>query len=116
MLDFMQSGGYAMWIILVLGCTALGLALSFATHPTERKLAIFRPLSVSTLFLSLSGLCAGLGTTMKTIVTEPQFAKSPDIHLWVMTGIGESLANAILGFSLLGLAWLFTAVGMRRQV
>jgi hypothetical protein len=115
MLEFMRAGGYAMWVILIVGGTTFGLAISFAIHPGERKLAIFRPLSVSTLFLTLSGLFAGLGATMKNCTENPRFADSPELHKWVMMGIGESTANAVLGFSLLALAWLVAAVGMRRQ-
>ncbi len=115
MLDFMRAGGYAMWVILAVGGTSLGLAVSFAVRPSERKLAIFRPLSVSVVFLTLSGLFAGLGATMHHVTTDPRYADSPELHKWVMMGIGESTANAILGFSLLALAWLVTAVGMRRQ-
>ena len=115
MLDFMRAGGYAMWVILIVGGVTFGLAISFAIRPGERKLNIFRPLSVATLYITLSGLFAGLGATMKHCTENPRFADSPDLHKWVMMGIGESSANAILGFSLLGLAWLITAVGMRRQ-
>jgi heme exporter protein D len=115
MLEFMRAGGYAMWVILVVGGTSLGLAVSFVVRPSERKLAVFRPLAVSVLFLTLSGLFSGLGATMHNVTTNPRFADSPELHKWVMMGIGESTANAILGFSLLALAWLVVAVGMRRQ-
>jgi hypothetical protein len=33
-----------------------------------------------------------------------------------MTGIGESLTTAILGFTILSLAWLMGALGQRRLV
>jgi hypothetical protein len=113
MLQFMREGGYAMWFILVLGGVTLGIAVSFVVRPAERKLAVLRPMSV--LFLTLSGLFAGLAATMKAVTSVPEFADSPDLHKYVMIGLGESMCNAILGFSLLALAWLVTAVGMRRQ-
>jgi hypothetical protein len=115
MLQFMREGGYAMWFILVLGGVTLGIAVSFVVRPAERKLAVLRPMSVSTLFLTLSGLFAGLAATMKAVTSVPEFADSPDLHKYVMIGLGESMCNAILGFSLLALAWLVIAVGMRRQ-
>jgi hypothetical protein len=115
MLDFMRAGGYNMWVLLVVGGITFGLAISFAIRPGERKLAVYRPLSVSTLFFTLAGLFSGLAMTMYRTTTDSRFVDSPDIHRWVMMGIGESMANAILGFSLLALAWLIVAVGMRRQ-
>ncbi|MBN2496804.1 MAG: hypothetical protein JXR96_19595 [Deltaproteobacteria bacterium] len=116
MLEFMRAGGYAMWLILVFGGGTIGLCVAFAWRPGERKLAMIRPLSLCTVFAVLSGMTAGLGMVMKNVTTRPEWAHSPDLHLIVMTGIGESLTPAILGFSMLCVAWLLVAVGMRRQI
>ncbi len=48
MFQFMREGGYAMWFILVVGGVTLGIAVSFVVRPTERKLSVMRPMSVST--------------------------------------------------------------------
>ncbi len=114
MFQFMLEGGYAMWVILLFGLLCLALAVRFAVKPAERTLNMLRPLSLATLFATLSGLAAGLGATTKHVAEDPTFSQDPGRY--VMIGIGESLANAILGFTLLFLAWLVVAVGMRRQI
>jgi hypothetical protein len=117
MLGFMQEGGYSMWLILVLGLLALGLAGSFAVRPTERKLNILRPLSLATVFSILGAIAADIGAVMKRVPQLPEFASSPDLRVALYTsGIGESMVPAILGFTVLSLVWLLAAVGFRRQL
>ena len=115
MMDFMRAGGYSMWFILLLGGVTLGVAVWFAIRPGERKLAFIRPMSVATVFAVLSGVFSDLGAVAHNVTTRPEFAQSPDLHLILLTGFGESMAPAILGFSILSLAWLLAAVGLRRQ-
>ena len=38
------------------------------------------------------------------------------VLLIVMTGLGESMAPAILGFSMLTVAWILAAAGLRRTI
>ena len=114
MLDFMRAGGYSMWFILAIGLVVLGVAGSLVWRPGERKLGILRPLSLAMVFATLSGIFSGIGATMKHVTTIEEWAQSPDLHLIVMTGLGESMAPAILGFSILSVAWLLAAVGLRR--
>lgn len=116
MMDFMRAGGYSMWLILLLGGVALGVAVWFAIRPGERKLSFLRPMSVATVFAVLSGVFSDLGAVMHHVANRPEFAQSPDLHLIVMTGIGESMAPAVLGFSILSVTWLLAAVGLRRQI
>jgi len=117
MLGFMQEGGYSMWLILVLGLLALGLAGSFAVRPAERKLNILRPLSLATVFSILGAIAADIGAVMKRVPQLPEFASSPDLRVALYTsGIGESMVPAILGFTVLSLVWLLAAVGFRRQL
>jgi len=114
MLEFMRTGGYGMWFILALGLGCLGLAGSYLWRPAERKLAMLRPLSLATVFAILAGICAGLAATTKYVSSElTDMAQLPVV---VLIGIGETLTNGILGFSLLMLVWLLTAIGMRRSI
>jgi hypothetical protein len=53
---------------------------------------------------------------MSKVPANPEWAKGPDLPLVVMIGIGESLTPAILGFSVLAIAWLVGAFGQRRMV
>ncbi len=113
MIGFMQQGGTSMWLILALGLLTLGLAGSFAARPAERKLSMIRPLSLATVFSVLGGIAADLGATMKAVSASPELAASPAA---LLQGIGESMVPAILGFTLLSLAWLVATAGLRRQL
>ena len=113
MMSFIQQGGASMWLILVLGLLTLGAAGSFAVRPAERKLSMIRPLSLATMFSVLGGIAADLGATLKNVSASPEYASSPAA---LMAGIAESMVPAILGFTLLSLAWLVAAAGLRRQL
>ncbi len=116
MIEFFQAGGVAMFAILAFGMMTLVAGGMSAFAPSERKLAFIRAMTVSTTFATISGTVAAIGAVMKQVPARPEWAQSPELHLIVMTGLGESMAPPVLGFSLLSLAWLLTAVGVRRAV
>jgi len=113
-MEFMRAGGVPIWIVLVFGLVALLTAVLFAWRPSERRAAILRSLSTATVFAILSGFVSCIAAVMFKVPQHPEWAKSPDRTLIVMTGIGESLTPAILGFTMLSLVWLLAAVGNRR--
>jgi hypothetical protein len=114
MSEFMKSGGYAMWFILIFGLLALAAAGLFAARPDQRRIETVRALSRATLFSVLTGIVAGLAAVGAQVPARPEWADSPRIHLIVMQGISESLANGVLGFTILSLVWMVMAVGYRR--
>ena len=103
-----------MWIVLLFGLVVLASAIRFAVGPDERRIGFIRAMSTATVFSVLSSVAADIGAVMHKVPNHPEWSKSPDLHLIVMIGIGESMAPAILGFTMLALAWMITAVGMRR--
>jgi hypothetical protein len=108
----MKAGGFSMWVVLLFCIAALGTAVLFARRPKESLLGFFRGLSKATVFTILGGLASNLAATFYNVAH--RFADDPDRALIAMLGVSESLSPAILGFSLLGIAWLITAVGVRR--
>jgi hypothetical protein len=114
MMTFMLSGGYAMWLILLFGGITLVSAILFAWRPQEARLGFVRGMTTATVFVTLSGLAAALGATFHRTASTEEWHSYPDIVLAPMMGIGESMSNGILGFSLLGVVWLVTAIGIRR--
>jgi hypothetical protein len=114
MIDFMRAGGFSMWIVLTFSLIALVAAGLFAFRPDERKIGFIRAMTIASLFSVASGVTSDIGAVMSKVSSHPEWSKSPDLHLIVMTGIGESMAPAILGFTLLSLVWLVSAVGVRR--
>ncbi len=114
MMNFMLEGGWAMWVVLLLSLITLVAAGLFAYRPDERKISFIRAMTVATVFSALSGLFLDIGAVMHKVPATPEWAKSPDLHLIVMQGIGESMAPPILAFTLLSWTWVVTAVGLRR--
>ena len=114
MMEFFAAGGWPMIVVLLFGALTLVGAGAFFHKPEERHIGMIRGLSVATVFSVLCGVCADLATVFTKVPSTPEWAQSPDLPLIVMQGLGESLTPAILGFSLLSLAWLVTAVGVRR--
>jgi hypothetical protein len=103
-----------MWLILAAGIATLASAISFAWKPGEHKLARIRPLSLATVFASLSGTLSGVGATVHHIAADSELARTGTIAIPLLAGIGESLAPAILGFAILTVCWLVIAAGLRR--
>lgn len=110
----MQAGGFGIWIVLLFGVFALGTAIRFATRPEPRALRVLTALSWATVFAIFSAVSSNLAMVMWRVPQHPEWSKSPELPLIVMTGIGESLTPSILGFTLLGVTWLLVAVGYRR--
>lgn len=115
MIEFMRAGGVPIWIVLLFGLITLAAAGSFFWRPDQRKKGLIQGMSMASVFSILAGILSCLAAVMSKVPNHPEWSKSPDLHLIVMTGIGESLTPGILGFAILSLAWLFTALGTRKM-
>jgi hypothetical protein len=99
-------------LTMAVAIAAFGLAVSHVFRPTQQKLALMRPVSLATIFATVSGLLAGW------IVVLGGIAATPDGHLPIASvyrGIAESLIVGFLCFGFLAAAWLLVAVGMLRR-
>lgn len=114
MLEFVKAGGVPGLFVLLMGLLTLGTAVWFMAKPADRHIGMIRSLSVATVFVVLAAIAADLAAVFTHVPNNPEWAQSPDLALIVMTGIGEALAPAVSGFSLLALSWLATASGVRR--
>ena len=88
----------------------LGAGLLYVTRPTERHLALMRPISLAALFAALGGTVLGFmnvlqGLWMSTTPVETRI---------LAVGAAESLVPLFVGFGCLTVAWLCVAIGMRR--
>jgi hypothetical protein len=115
MLDFMRAGGYATWVVLLLGLIALVAAATFLWRPNDKKIGFVRAMSAATVFASVGGVLSGIAAVMYHVPANPEWAESPKIHLIIMEGLGESMSSGILGFSILMVVWLMMAFGFRRR-
>ena len=114
MLDFLRAGGMGMVAVLILGVATLLSSVLFARRPDERRMAVIRGLSVASGFAVLTAVASNVAAVMFKVPQNPEWSKSPDLHLIVMTGLGESLTPAIVGGAFLTITWVIVAVGMRR--
>ena len=93
---------------------AFGLAAAYVFRPSEQKLVLMRPVSLASIFATISGLLGGWITVLQAL---PATAVV-DGHLPVpefYRGIGESLTVGFVSFGLLAAAWMLVAVGVLRR-
>lgn len=99
---------------MTLALAAFGLAVANVFRPTEQKLVLMRPVSLSTIFATVSALFGGWIAVLQNVPA------TPDGHMPVAAlslGITESLTVGFVSFGLLAAAWVLVAAGMlRRQV
>lgn len=103
------------FVILVSGVGALGTAIAYAVHPTESKLALMRPLSLASIFGALCSFSGGVAVVLQGLAITFKFGKgSIDVGA-VLMGFRETAVPIFVAFAFLSVAWLFVALGMRRQ-
>ena len=89
-----------------------GLAVSYALRPTERKLLLMRPISLSAIFAAVSALLSGGVQILAGIAATPEGQlHRPSLY----RGIAEALMLGFVCFGFLAAAWLLAAVGMLRR-
>lgn len=99
-------------LTLILGFVPLIMAVVYVIRPTERHLALMRPVSLAGLFAALAGTVLGVINVLRFLWTrEPD----PEAYRIIAIGAAESLIPVFVGFASLTFAWLLVAVGMGRQ-
>jgi hypothetical protein len=114
MWTLMIEGGYQMWFLLIFGLAGLILAVRYAMHPSRLGLVSVAGISVTTLMSIFTGVAADLAAVGHKA---PEYLKAhPNLTLAevTLTGFGESMSPAILGFSLLTITALVVTLGLRR--
>ncbi len=112
MLNLIREGGFVMVFVLGFGIATLVAAILFAVRPAQRKLPFIKGMGYATLFAVLSGICADFGATFHHLID--RYAEKPDWYFYMLLGLGESMAPGIVGFTLLSLSALMSAIGARR--
>src|SRR5687767_15699521 len=96
----------------LVSASPLVLAGFYVFRPSERLLALMRPLTLASVFAAVANTVLGLVNSL--VYISRQAEPVPITH--VAAGLAESLVVAFLAFGCLSAAWLAVAVGMRRQV
>ena len=97
---------------LILGFVPLVMAVVYVIRPTERHLALMRPLSLAGLFAAIAGGVLGFINVLFLVWTRELTAETYRV---MAIGAAESLVPVLVGFASLTVAWLLVAVGMGRQ-
>ena len=102
-----------MWIIAALSLALVVIAVRFLLKPEPSRLAVLRALSWAQAFAVVGGVSTNLATTCKHTVRELERSGvlRPE---WLVQGLGESLAPAGMGFTVLAFVWLIVAFGVRK--
>jgi hypothetical protein len=113
MLHFMREGGWVMWIIAALSIALLVIAVRFLLKPDPARLAVLRALSWAQIAAVVGGVSTNVATTCKAVARE--HARSGVVRVeWLIQGLGESLAPAGMGFTILAFVWLMIVFGVRK--
>jgi hypothetical protein len=99
-------------LTLMLSFVPLVMAVVYVIRPTERHLALMRPLSLAGLFAALAGGVLGFINVLRFAWMREVTA---DTFRVMTVGAAESLVTLFVGFASLTVAWLLVAVGMGRQ-
>jgi hypothetical protein len=113
MLDFFIAGGWMMFVVLATAVPLLVTSAKFARTASPQGLSIIRALTVTVVFASIAGVITNLAAVARAVASNPELMKESLANL--LWGFNESLAPAILGFSLVTIAWILVAFGVRRM-
>src|SRR5690242_2824550 len=99
-------------LTLVVDFVPLIMAVVYVSRPTERNLALMRPLSLAGLFAAIAGGVLGAINVLTVAWTREL---TPENYRVMAVGAAESLVTVLVGFASLTAAWLLVAVGMGRR-
>lgn len=112
-MELLQGAGWFAKLTLAVDVVPLVMAVVFILRPTDRHLALMRPLSLAGLFAALTGGVVGLLNTLRSLGMTDQW--SPETYRRLAMGASESLVPVFVGFGCLTAAWLLVAAGMGRE-
>lgn len=99
-------------LTLIVGVVPLVMSVVYLARPSERHLALMRPLSLAALFAAVAGGTLGCINVLRIVWTRDLTGESYRV---IAVGAAESLVPVLVGFASLTLAWLLVAVGMGRR-
>jgi hypothetical protein len=100
-------------LTIVIAFAPLLMAVVYVARPTERNLALMRPVSLAGIFGALCGVVAGFIAILRGIGVNA--APIADVYPKIAVGFAEALIPVFVCFGCLTVAWLLVALGMRRQ-
>lgn len=110
------AGGIPGLFTAIFGLLALGNAALHARRPEPRRRDIVSALGAATRCAIGAAVAGDLAGAFLTIARSAEGATVKDLVAMAILGVAESMAPAILGFTLLALASMLLAIGARRAI
>ncbi len=107
------AGGFPMVFVLVFGAVAIASAVRFALAPAGGGAGAVAAYAAAVLCVSVAGAAYDLARVCRYV--QAQAPTGDELLTVLVIGAGESLSPLILGASLVAVAALATAVGLRRR-
>ena len=107
MLPILQNMGVFAALTFVIDLLPLAMAFAYAFQPSERRLALMRPLSLAALFGAMSCTVSSIALGFRRISIGPDL--SADFQRQLAMGFAEALAPTFVGFACLTASWLLVA-------
>jgi hypothetical protein len=114
MLTLIRNGGFPMFFIVIFGAIGLATSAWYAYRPNGRSYAFIIWMGSTTFFATLLGLAADIGATCYHVAVAA-VQSEPLWHAHLVEGLAESMSPPIMGFALLAMMSLLTAVGRVRD-
>jgi hypothetical protein len=111
--DMLRQTSFFGLLSLAIDLVPLVMAIVYVARPTERHLALMRPLSLAGIFAALSGTVVGVLNLLRGVAITGHVP--PDLSRVALVGAAEALVPVFVGFASLTFAWLLVAVGMARS-
>ena len=109
-MQVIRNLGVAAILGLFVTAAPMLLGLAFAVRPTERRLALMRPLSLAGMFAATANVF--LGITNSLVGASRNGVSFADAR--VVPGLAEVAVLGFLSFALLSVGWLAVTAGMRK--
>jgi multisubunit Na+/H+ antiporter MnhB subunit len=107
-----RAGGIAI-LGMVVSLAPLFTGVLYAWRPSERRLALMRPLSLAAIFAGLCTLLSGLAHVFQGL-SDTQAWTDAKLHV-MAAGLAETVTPLFVAFGFLTVAWLCVAAGIRRS-
>lgn len=97
---------------LLVSVAPLVVGIVYAIRPTERNLALMRPMSLAGIFAAISSLLLGMANALEAISRSA--GDSAAGFKPAASMLAEAMIPSFVGFACLTVAWLCVAAAIRR--
>jgi hypothetical protein len=111
-MEMLRHAGLFAILTLILAFVPLAMALVYVVRPTERHLALVRPLFLAGFFAAITGGVVGFINVLRGVGVTAELTN--DAYRVMAIGAAESLVPMFVGFACLTVGWLLVAIGMAR--